>query len=330
VRSGKPAVPGTRRALVGAKTVACWQELLTARARSGMVLRRSGEPDGLPTREGQAPMRRGWLRPTAWGYRALAIWAACALICAGCGTTRQSDTPRTGIEQLLISTAVDQVLQQVDFSPLAGRNVYVESRYLDCVDKNYIVASVRHHLLLAGARLKEKRDQADVVLELRAGAVGTDREDLLIGLNKLPLPQTQQLILPVALPDAPLITKSAQKATVKLGMVAYDARTGQLFADAGLQASVADHQQWIILGLGPIRSGSVYRELRRLQGRNTLFARIEGLLLDDDDNRAEPASAQEPTLEGELVPVRGGSSEQGQSSKSEGKQTDEKGASGKR
>ena len=232
--------------------------------------------------------------------------AACAVLAAaGCGTTRQSDTPRTAIEQLLISTAVDQVLRMVDFSPLAGKAVFVDDRYLDAVDRKYIVASVRYHLLLAGAKLRDSKKDADVVLELRSGGVGTDREDLLIGLNNVPLPSSQKIVLPITVPDAPLITRSAQRATVKIGMVAYDAKTGELFADAGLQVSTSDYQQWIIFGFGPIQSGSVYREIRKLQGRNTLFARIGGLLInDDDDDRSRAAKAEEqPELQGQLQPA---------------------------
>ncbi len=251
-------------------------------------------------------------RPATVQYvllRLTCLLAVSTAVCfsSGCGTTRQTDTPRTAIEQLLVSTAVDQALRMVDFSPLAGKAVFVDERYLDAVDKRYIVASIRYHLLLAGARLRDSKKDADVVLEVRSGGVGTDRENTLIGLNNMPLPATENIILPITLPDAPLITRSAQRATVKIGMVAYDAKTGELFADAGLQVSSSDYEQWIILGLGPIQSGSVYRELRKLQGRNTLFARIGGLLLDDEEDqeqRPRPAAAdQSPELQGELKPA---------------------------
>ncbi len=255
------------------------------------------------------PHRPIALQPACRSWLLLWAVATVGFLSAGCGTTRQTDTPRTAIEQLLISTAVDQALGMVDFSPLAGKGVFVDDRYLDGVDRKYIVASIRYHLLLAGARLRDSKKEADVVLEVRSGGVGTDRENTLIGLNNMPLPATEKLILPVTLPDAPLITRSAQRATVKIGMVAYDAKTGELFADAGLQVASSDYQQWIILGLGPIQSGSVYRELRKLQGRNTLFARIGGLLLDDDDNddgggrRRSAAAQQPPELHGELKPA---------------------------
>src|SRR4249920_911481 len=79
---------------------------------------------------------------------------------AGCSSNRQSNTARTATEQMLISNAVDQSLNKIDFTPLAGTNVFVEEKYIDCVDKGYIVGSVRHKLLQAGAYLAVKAEDA--------------------------------------------------------------------------------------------------------------------------------------------------------------------------
>src|SRR5215510_9684393 len=65
----------------------------------------------------------------------------------GCTTIKRSDTARTGLEQLLISSAVDQALNRIDWSPIRGAPVFVESKYLDCVDKNYIILGVHQRLL---------------------------------------------------------------------------------------------------------------------------------------------------------------------------------------
>ena len=101
----------------------------------------------------------------------------------GCGTTRSSDTARTATEQLLISDAVDRAIQSVSFAPLAGQTVYLDdSKLSDVVDKNYIVSTLRQHMLASGCILRDTRDQADFVVEARAGAVGTDRNDLLFGI----------------------------------------------------------------------------------------------------------------------------------------------------
>src|ERR1043166_1148650 len=81
----------------------------------------------------------------------------------GCTSTKQSNTARTATEQLLISNAVDQSLNKVDFTPLTGSTVFVEEKYIDCVDKGYIIGSVRHKLLQAGALLAGKAEEADAI-----------------------------------------------------------------------------------------------------------------------------------------------------------------------
>jgi len=60
---------------------------------------------------------------------------------------KQSDTSRTGLEQLLISNAVDQSLAKVDFRPISEAKVVIKSDLLDCVDKNYIILATKSKLL---------------------------------------------------------------------------------------------------------------------------------------------------------------------------------------
>ena len=50
------------------------------------------------------------------------------LLHAGCATQKESHTPRTGVEQLLISGAVDQALAKYDLTPIANRNVFLETK----------------------------------------------------------------------------------------------------------------------------------------------------------------------------------------------------------
>ena len=52
----------------------------------------------------------------------------------------------------------------------------VETKYLDCVDKNYIMLALRHRIMLNGAKLLDKADSADIVVEVASGAVGSSAE----------------------------------------------------------------------------------------------------------------------------------------------------------
>jgi len=107
----------------------------------------------------------------------------------GCGTTKWTDTARTATEQLLITDAIDRAVSRLDLRALAGKKVFLDDAPVKSVtDSAYLVSAVRQHVLASGAILKDKRDEAEYILEIRAGAVGTDRNDLLFGIPATNLP----------------------------------------------------------------------------------------------------------------------------------------------
>ena len=57
---------------------------------------------------------------------------------------------------------------------LNEKKVLVEEKYLDCVDKAYVLGSVRDRVVRGGAELVTKPEEADIILEVRSGGVGTD------------------------------------------------------------------------------------------------------------------------------------------------------------
>lgn len=197
----------------------------------------------------------------------------CVLVC-GCATTRTTDTPRTAIEQLLVSYAVDEALNRVDFSTLAGRAVFVQEKYLDGIDKNYVAASVRHRLLGAGARLVDQPTDADVIVEIRNGGLGTDRMESFIGTPRVDMPGP----LPVQIPDVQLATNKRQTGTAKIGIVAYDAKTRQAIGTGGMVVATTDDSNWFVFGIGPFRSGSVRQELQRAEADNSFPVELARLI----------------------------------------------------
>ncbi|HUG94168.1 MAG TPA: DUF6655 family protein [Planctomycetaceae bacterium] len=180
-----------------------------------------------------------------------------ATLLAGCTSANSSNTARTAKEQLLISNSVDQALSRVDFRPFRDQSVYLEEKYLDCVDKNYIVASLRHRLLRDGALLADKADAAQVIVEVRSGGVGTDTSQTFIGTPEVAMPGP----LPLAVPEVRLVTRSQQTATAKIGIVAYDARTHAVLGEGGLTLARSDDNNWFVLGVGPFQKGSVRDEV---------------------------------------------------------------------
>ena len=181
-----------------------------------------------------------------------------ALACAlGCSSAQTSNTARTATEQLLVSNAVDQALDKVNFSSFGGHAVFLNDQYVDCVDKSYVVSSVRHRLLATGARLVDAADKADVVVELRAGVVGTNSSESYIGIPEIVLPGM------ITLPEVRLAERKMQLGTAKLGLVAYDAKSGESLGVGGMSLAKSDDSNWFVAGVGPFQDGSIRRELRR-------------------------------------------------------------------
>jgi hypothetical protein len=178
---------------------------------------------------------------------------------AGCGTTRSSDTLRTGTEQLLLSTAIERAINDMDLSAMNGKTVYFDHQYLKGVsDEGYIISSLRQRLLAEGALLKASRDDAAYVVEARAGTVGTNRQDVLIGIPQVNLPTGAVAGAPSVIPEIPFAKKTQQRGIVKLAAFAYNQETGQAVWQSGTYPITADARDTWILGTGPFQRGSIY------------------------------------------------------------------------
>lgn len=229
------------------------------------------------------------------------LFMACPIGGSGCATQKESHTARTGVEQLLISSAIDQSLDRVDLSPLRGRKVYLEPKYLDCVDKNYVIISMHHRLIAQGSRLVEKAEEADAIVEIGSGAVGTDGQELFVGIPEIPLPPPS----PVAIPRLSLLTRTKMNGTAKLIVLAYDAKTKAPLVQSGTVLARSDQKNWNVLGAGPVQTGSVPDEIVAATGEvdfNTINAirmardTVVPVLPFGSDSEVVPASGQQPIV----------------------------------
>ncbi len=195
-------------------------------------------------------------------YTSQALWVIAigiALI-SGCGTTRTSNTARTATEQLLISDAIDRAVQSINFSKLAGRSVYFDERHLyEVVDDGYLISSFRQHLLASGCILKDAREQATYVIEPRAGAIGTDNDELLFGIPATNVPQLTLLSgLPSAIPEVPVIKRRHQRGVAKVAVFAYRRDTGEPVWQSGIATNESSSDDTWFLGAGPFKRGTIH------------------------------------------------------------------------
>ena len=175
---------------------------------------------------------------------------------------KESDTARTGIEQLLISNAVDQSLSKVDFRPVSGAKVFLKTDLLDCVDKNYVMLTMRSKLLASHCTLVDKADDAEIVIEIASGGVGTDRTDLVVGTPEIPLG------IMGSVPKVNFYERKKAMGTAKLAIIATDAKSKQPVINSGFSLARSDLQHWSVMGSGPVLSGSVANQLKEHTGSN--------------------------------------------------------------
>jgi len=181
-------------------------------------------------------------------------------LAAGCGTTRVSDTTRTATEQLLISHSIDDTVSNLDFRMLAGKRVYLDPQYLEGVtDKGYLISSLRQHLLACGCLLQEERKTATYVIEARAGSVGTDRNDMLVGVPQMMIPSVMPGIPGGMIPEIALAKKTNRRAVAKIAVFAYNRVSGEPVWQSGtLEAASRERNSWFF-GTGPFQRGTLIK-----------------------------------------------------------------------
>ncbi len=140
------------------------------------------------------------------------IWTSLLVtFTAGCGTRTFTNTDRAAIEQLLLSGAVDNALEKLDIPQLAGKKTYLDFTNLKSYDLEYVKAAVRARFAEIGAHLAEDAKQADYVVEISSGALGTEYKSSILGIPAIPVPGS-----PTPLPELALTRSIEQTGIAKL------------------------------------------------------------------------------------------------------------------
>jgi hypothetical protein len=186
------------------------------------------------------------------------VLAVVLSLAGGCGTVRTTGTERSATEQLLLTNAWDSALQKVDFRPLTGVPVYLDTTNINApVDQGWIVSSIRQAMLQQGVLLRAKPEQAQWIVEARVGAYGTNDYSLLVGVPQTTVPGTFVGLPQGTIPEIPLAKRSEQQAIAKLALFAYDRASGQIVWNSGTMLDTSTAKDVYVAGVGPIQSGSI-------------------------------------------------------------------------
>lgn len=178
-------------------------------------------------------------------FRSLVLPIGLLVAVSACSTARETSPSRTATEQLLISAAADRAAQALTLNLPPASRVYVDDAYFEGTDSKYAIAALRARLLTLGARLVAERPQADVVVELRSGALSIDESKTLVGLPdfELPIP----LAGPLGVPEMAMYKKDVRQGVAKFAAIAYDAKGGRLAVVAPPQYGYAHETEWVFL-----------------------------------------------------------------------------------
>lgn len=188
------------------------------------------------------------------------------MMLSGCGASIQ----RQGTEQLLLSDSVDQAIDQLDLSGLAGRRVYLDTEYMKTfkgnnvyINSDYIISALRQKMTTTGCQIETNRTEADYVLEARVGALGTDTMEVTLGIpssngvGAAASAITGAGAVP-AIPEISFGKKNGVLGVSKVVVFAYHRETGVPVWQSGAAIARTDARDSWMFGIGPLTRGSVY------------------------------------------------------------------------
>ena len=190
------------------------------------------------------------------------LFAVILLAGQGCAQIRVTDPPRTATELFLLSGAASEAIAQVAADPLRGRLVWIDTQYLSdtretSTEVSFLLGEFRARLFQSGVRLVDKREEAEIVLEVRSGGLGIDRLEFLLGIPATYLPGASSGGVPVATPELAIVKSTRQNGFASIAYVAYVAKTGDLIAASGPFVGRTKREDFWFFGTGPRTVGDI-------------------------------------------------------------------------
>ncbi|GKS59302.1 hypothetical protein YTPLAS18_28290 [Nitrospira sp.] len=190
---------------------------------------------------------------------------------SGCAVPREpSRTPRTAIEQLLLSRAISRSVQYVSLPLPVGKEVVIDTagfpqdRSLlqtafptvsgsessdsqpivrhNASDLPVMLGKIEAKLGELGYKLHARREDADYFIRVIVEALGTEQ-----GLSFFGMPPVQSVLIPFALPELTVFKAQLQRAYARFTMDCYDAKTGELVRSVAWHEGLAYYNQYTVL-----------------------------------------------------------------------------------
>ena len=191
-----------------------------------------------------------------------------SFILCSCSSPRISETGRTAVEQFLLSTVIENGINHADFTPYAGKKMFIEYDYLaPQVDKPHVQGSFEMHLAEQGVIVSRDAKDADYLVQILCGVLATDSNNFTIGTPMLPIP-LPDTSLNVAIPEIPVFKKLTRSGYSRFAFNILEAKTRKpVQVIKGIESSTS-YTNWTIL-LIPFKSHDMPLQIR--SGAETSF-----------------------------------------------------------
>jgi hypothetical protein len=192
-------------------------------------------------------------------FRITLCAATILLLHSGCSIEQEiSRTPRTAVEQLLLTEAVERALTNLTLTLPAQASLHLEVSgfYIDrarltmrdstsgtvqdpTVDFLFVRNTVAVALGRMGYRIRKREDQPAYLVRVSIEALGTMQ-----GLTFVGMPPIQSVIIPFALPELTLYKLQAQSGYARLHLDVFDHLTGEYKGSSATMIGRTQYDQY--------------------------------------------------------------------------------------
>lgn len=182
-----------------------------------------------------------------FGKISLLVSVVLILLQTGCSVPEVTNTKRSAIETLLLSDAVDKALQQCDLRRFTLKKIYVDPVNLVTDEKNYILGCLYQRIGAQGMIRVTEKKEADFIIDLYCGTLGTEHDKFMIGLPAMAVPIP--FAGPVQTPEIPIYRNISQKAFCKLRLSMWSGGSQNNLYSSRYLYSVSYFNRCILFGI---------------------------------------------------------------------------------
>jgi len=172
----------------------------------------------------------------------IAVLLVCSLI-TGCGalSRESSKTPRTAIEQLLLSQAAARSIGQLTIPLPPESSLAIDSAGLT-PDQEFVRHVMAEQLSRLGYRVRKPDEKPTYLIRITLQGYGTEQ-----GTSFLGMPPVQSVLIPFSLPEISIYKKVHQRGLIRLAVSVYRQETGDMISTSPWYEASTHYHQYVIL-----------------------------------------------------------------------------------